>query len=156
MPSKNRPYIGVIGAGSCSEEEAKIAEAVGKLIAESGGVLICGGLGGVMKAAAKGAREAGGTTIGILPGDNKDDANEFIEYPIATDIGEARNLVIIKSADAVIALPGKFGTLSEMAFAMKVGKPLVSLSNWNISDEIEIFNEPSAAVKRVFELLRAK
>ena len=147
-----KPFIGVVGAGKCSGKTKIMAEQVGKAIADEGGVLICGGRGGIMEAAAKGAKAQNGMTIGILPGHDKREANKYIDIPIATGIGEARNLVIIKTADAVIALPGKFGTLSEMAFCLKLGKPLISLSAWNISDDIEKFEDPIAAVKRAFQL----
>ncbi len=156
MAGKSKPIIGVIGAGSCSGEQESIAEQVGKEIARRGGILVCGGLGGVMQAASRGAKSENGTTIGILPGDNKGSANKYIDYAIATGIGEARNLVIIKTADVVIALPGKFGTLSEMAFCKKMGKPIVSMSNWDISDDIEKFDDPVSAVKRAFELAGVK
>lgn len=145
-------YLGVIGAGHCNHNVDKLAEQVGRAIAIEGAVLVCGGLGGVMTAAARGARSAGGQTIGILPGNSKDDANEFIDIAIPTGIGEARNVVIIKTADAVVALPGEFGTLSEMAFCMKLNKPLVSLSDWNISNEVERFDDPVSAVKRAIQL----
>jgi len=153
MALKRKPFIAVIGAGKCAKKLRDQAEEVGRKIAEKGGVLVCGGLKGVMEAAARGARDAGGTTIGILPGENKSDANQYIEYPIPTGIGEARNIVIIKTADAVIALPGKFGTLSEMAFAMKLGKPLVAVSAWNIDDSIEQIADPTEAVERAFKLI---
>lgn len=145
-------YIGVIGAGQCDRNLENLAEQVGRAIALEGALLVCGGLGGVMNAAARGAHMAGGQTIGILPGNFKNEASEFIDIAVATGIGEARNIVIIKTADAVVALPGKFGTLSEMAFCMKICKPLVSLSNWNISDEIERFDVPVLAVKRAIQL----
>lgn len=145
-------YLGVIGAGHCNHNVDKLAEQVGRAIATEGAVLVCGGLGGVMTAAARGARSAGGQTIGILPGNDKDDANEFIDIAIPTGIGEARNVLIIKTADAVVALPGEFGTLSEMAFCMKLNKPLVSLSDWNISNEVERFDDPVSAVKRAIQL----
>jgi len=154
-PNDNHKFvIGVIGAGAgnCTEQEKSIAEQVGREIARHGGVLVCGGLGGVMTAASRGAKSENGTTIGILPGSDKQNANQYIDFAIATGIGEARNLVIIKTADVVIALPGKFGTLSEMAFCKKMGKPIVSLSNWDISDDIEKFENPAKAVARAFEL----
>jgi uncharacterized protein (TIGR00725 family) len=150
--SDNKLIIGVIGAGTCTEKEEAIAEQVGREIARHGGILVCGGLGGVMQAASRGAKAENGTTIGILPGSDKESANRYIDYAIATGIGEARNLVIIKTADVVIALPGKFGTLSEMAFCKKMGKPIVSLSNWDIAGDIEKFDDPIAAVTRAFEL----
>jgi len=153
---RKRTVIGVIGAGSCTSDIKDMAEKTGQLIAEGGAVLVCGGLGGVMEAASKGAKEAGGTTIGILPGDDKTSANRYIDYAVATGIGEARNILIIKTADAVIALPGKFGTLSEMAFAMKIGKPLVSLSNWDISEEVYKARTPEEAVREALKLAGEK
>ncbi len=150
--NKKEIYIGVIGAGQCNHASEMLAEKVGRAIAEQGAILVCGGLGGVMRAAAKGAKAAGGQTLGILPGDDKTKANEYIDFAIATGIGEARNIVIIKTADAVVALPGKYGTLSEMAFCMKIGRPLVSLSDWNISEDIERFTDPIQAVKRAVQL----
>ncbi len=150
--NKKDLYIGVIGAGQCNHEIEILAEQVGRAIAEEGAVLVCGGLGGVMKAAAKGAKAAGGRTLGILPGDDKNKANEYMDIAVATGIGEARNIVIIKTADAVVALPGRYGTLSEMAFCMKIGRPLVSLSDWDISDEIERFTDPAKAVQRAVQL----
>jgi uncharacterized protein (TIGR00725 family) len=154
MQKKKQPFIAVIGASKCSGKMKDQAEQVGIAIAAEKGVLVCGGLGGVMEAAAKGARSQKGLTVGILPGDKKSDANNYIDIAIPTGIGEARNVVIIKTADAVVALPGKFGTLSEMAFCMKMGKPIVSLSAWNISDKIERFEDPVEAVHRVLELAR--
>lgn len=153
MAALNKIFIGVIGAGQCSKEEEKQAELVGQTIAELDGILVCGGLGGVMKAAARGAKKKGGLTIGILPGDQKSAANQYIDIIIPTGIGEARNMQIIRTADAVVALPGKFGTLSEMAFCKKMNKPLVSLSNWDISEDIEKFKDPALAVKRAFKLV---
>jgi len=152
MPKKKQPFIAVIGASKCSKKMKELAELVGKTIAAQKGVLVCGGLGGVMEAASKGARSKKGLTVGILPGDKKSDANEYIDIPIPTGIGEARNVVIIKTADAVVALPGKFGTLSEMAFCLKMDKPIVSLSAWNISDKIERFDDPVEAALRAIEL----
>ena len=152
MAKNQQPFIAVVGAGKCNKKMKNLAEQVGMTIAENGGVLICGGLGGIMEAAAKGAKRKQGLTVVILPGNNRRDANEFIDVAIPTGIGEARNLVIIKTADAVVALPGKFGTLSEMAFCLKLSKPLVSLSAWNISDDIERYEDPAIAVRRAFEL----
>ncbi len=150
---KVQPYIGVIGASKCSQKMCAEAEALGKEIAKRGGILVCGGLGGVMQAAAKGAWENGGTTIGLLPGPTRKDANPYIHYAIPTGLGEGRNLMVVRCSDLVIAMPGKFGTLSEMAFCLKLGKPLLSLSAWNISDKIEKFDKPKEAVKRAFEIL---
>lgn len=154
MAKKKVRFVGVIGAGKCSNEMKQMAEEVGHGIASEGAVLVCGGLGGVMEAAARGAKKKGGMTIGILPGSDKSDANDYIDIPIPTGIGQARNMVVVNSSDVVIALPGKFGTLSEMAFAMKLGKPLVSLSAWNIDDNIPGAETPKEAVEMAFKLIK--
>lgn len=127
-----RNIVGVIGAGSAGDEIMGMAEEVGRLVAESGFILICGGMGGVMEAAAKGAMEAGGTTVGILPSPDRHSANPYIEIPIATSFGEARNLIIIRTADVLIAVGGEYGTLSEIAFALKMEKPVIGLNTWDI------------------------
>jgi len=121
----DRVQIAVVGAGTAGPELASLAEEVGKLLAERGATLVCGGLGGVMEAAARGAREAGGTTIGILPGESRTDANPWIEHAVATGIGHARNLAVAASAEAVIAVGGEWGTASEIALARKLGRPVV-------------------------------
>jgi uncharacterized protein (TIGR00725 family) len=123
--------IAVVGGGACSPEVRDAARRIGQIIASHGHVLICGGLGGVMEAACCGAREAGGLTVGILPSE-KQEANSCVDVGIATGMGHARNAIIVKSADLVIALPGEMGTLSEMALAMKMKKPVISLSSWEI------------------------
>ncbi|NIM96979.1 MAG: TIGR00725 family protein [candidate division Zixibacteria bacterium] len=133
---KSKAFVGVIGAGDCSEEVGKLAEEVGEKIAEAGAILVCGGLGGVMEAASRGAKRKGGITVGVLPGIEKADANPYIDYPIVTGLGEGRNLLVVRNSDVLIAFPGEFGTLSEIAFALKLGKSVVGLSTWNISDEI--------------------
>ena len=121
------PLIGVIGAGACSEEVAQLAREVGREIARRGAVLLCGGLGGVMAAAARGAKDAGGITLGILPGPSIQDANPYIDIPVATNMGQARNAIIVQTAQALIAVAGGYGTLSEMALALKIGKTVVAL-----------------------------
>ena len=125
-----RRYIGVIGAGECDAELGRLAEAVGRGIAEAGAVLVCGGMGGVMEAACRGAKAAGGMTIGILPGPDRMGANEYVD--VATGINEARNLAIIRTADALVAVGGSYGTLSEIGFALKIGKKVVGLRTWDI------------------------
>lgn len=122
--------IAVCGAGRCDHALAAQAEAVGRGVAEAGAALICGGLGGVMAAACRGARAAGGLTIGILPGYSPDDANPDVLVPIATGMGEARNVIIVRSAGAVIAIGGEYGTLSEIALARKIGRAVVGLGTW--------------------------
>lgn len=122
-----RPIVGIIGAGSCSSDIEELAADVGREIARNGAALICGGLGGVMTAAARGAREMGGPTIGILPGPDVRAANAYIDYPVATNMGQARNAVIVQTAEVLIAVAGEYGTLSEIALALKIGKAVVAL-----------------------------
>ncbi len=122
--------IAVIGAGDASLREAEDAYAAGKGIAGAGAVLICGGLGGVMEAACRGAREAGGTTVGILPG--TEGGNPFLSITIRTGLGHARNVLVVRSADAVIAIGGSHGTLSEIALALKTGRPVFGIRTWDI------------------------
>lgn len=149
-------YIGVIGAGQCSTEVEKLAFEVGRQIAKSNAVLVCGGLGGVMTAAARGAKSERGTTIGILPGKSREDANEFIDYAIPTGIGEARNLIVINASDAVVALPGKFGTLSEFGFALKLNKPVVNMGGWNIKEATVSSDNPEEAVRLALQRITAR
>jgi uncharacterized protein (TIGR00725 family) len=125
--------IAVVGGGQCSAEEEKLAEAVGRGLARRGVILICGGLGGVMEAACKGAKSEGGTTIGILPGEDRSAANPYVDIPIVTSIGYARNLIVVKSAQAVIAIDGSYGTLSEIAYALQSGIPVIGLNTWSLS-----------------------
>jgi uncharacterized protein (TIGR00725 family) len=125
-----RPAIAVIGAGDAPPRVRKLAFEVGRRIAGRGAVLVCGGLGGVMEAAARGARSAGGHTIGILPGYDRAAANRYIEFAIRTGMGEARNAVVVGSADSVIALAGEGGTLAEIGFALKLRRPLIALGAW--------------------------
>jgi len=124
--------VAVIGGGKCSAEEAKRAEEVGRRLAEAGAVLVSGGLSGVMAAASRGARSSGGLTIGILPGARADDANPDVVIPIPTGMGEARNAVVVQSAEAVIAVGGGLGTLSEIALALKAGIPVIGLGSWEL------------------------
>jgi uncharacterized protein (TIGR00725 family) len=119
--------IAVVGAGICGDDLMRLAEEVGRLLADAGAILICGGLGGVMEGAARGAAGKGGTTIGLLPGRDARNANPFIDVPLATGMGEARNVLVARTAQAVIAIGGEWGTLSEVAFARKVDVPVVLL-----------------------------
>jgi uncharacterized protein (TIGR00725 family) len=125
-------YISVIGGGRCGTDELALAEQVGRLVAQEGATLVCGGLGGVMEAAARGAKAAGGTTIGILPGHDRSKANPYLDYVLTTGIGHARNLAVVSSGDAVIAVGGGYGTLSEIGLAAKVGRPVVILAGWRV------------------------
>lgn len=126
------PLIGVIGSSRATAEEKTAAEAVGRALAEGGAVLICGGRGGVMEAACRGAKEANGLTIGILPGTRRSGANPFVDIPIVTGIGEARNAIITRTARAVVAIGGSYGTLSEIAFALGFGTPVVGWGTWRM------------------------
>lgn len=144
--------IGVIGAANASEEEKRTSEEVGSLIAERDCFLLCGGMGGVMEAACRGAKSAGGTTIGILPGPESSSANRFIDIPIVTGMGEARNVIVAKSSHSIIAIGGSFGTLSEISFALKSGIPVIGLDTWDVSEEIIKCETPEEAVRTAFEL----
>ena len=145
--------IAVIGAGRCDETLARTAEAVGRGLALRGCTLVTGGLGGVMEAASRGARAAGGRVVGILPGESVADANPHVEIAVATGLGEARNLVIVNTAEAFVAVGGEFGTLSEIAFALKRGKPVVGLGSWTVSPEILPASSAEEAVERVLRAL---
>jgi hypothetical protein len=127
--------IGVIGADKCSSNIARIAEEVGAEIARRGCILICGGRGGVMEAACKGARDAGGLTIGVLPGPDRSEANKYVSVPIVTNIGEARNAIVVLSSQGIIAIDGGYGTLSEIALALKARIPIVGLRTWSLAME---------------------
>ena len=125
--------IAVIGDSACSSVEAKLAETVGELLAQQGVTVICGGLTGVMEAVCRGAKSKGGLTIGILPGEDSSMANPWVDIPVLTGLGEARNVVVVKSAQAVIAIGGRYGTLSEIAYALKSGIPVIGLNTWSLS-----------------------
>jgi uncharacterized protein (TIGR00725 family) len=126
-------YIAVVGAGRASAEEEQAAEAVGRGLAEAGAVVVCGGLGGVMEAACRGAKAGGGTTVGILPGTRRSDANAYVDVAIPTGLGEMRNGLVVRAVDGLVAVGGEFGTLSEIALALKAGKPVVALGSWELA-----------------------
>ncbi|GLI35168.1 TIGR00725 family protein [Desulforhabdus amnigena] len=149
-----KPFIGVVGAGTSSPAVDTVAAEVGREIARHGAVLICGGLGGVMTAAARGAKEAGGWTIGILPGPSIDQANDYIDFPIATHMGQARNAIIVQTAHVVISVAGGYGTLSEISMALKIGKPVVALlPRFSIPGVVAAQN-PGEAVQKAIAHLR--
>jgi len=131
--TSEQKIIAVIGGGECSLQEADLAEEVGREIARNGAVLVCGGMGGVMEAACRGASDEGGITIGILPGENRQAANPYVQIPIVTGIGYARNVAVVKSAHAVIAIDGSYGTLSEIGHALQSNIPVVGLNTWSLS-----------------------
>ena len=149
-----KKFIAVIGGSECSPQEAELAEKVGCELARQGAVLVCGGLGGIMAAACKGASSEGGVTIGILPGGSRHAANPYVQIPIVTNLGEARNVVLVKSAEAVIAIGGGYGTLSEIGHALRNGIPVVGLNTWSLSrndqsdDSIILAQDPAEAVKK--------
>jgi len=145
--------IGVIGGSAVNKEIYKKAFQTGALIAKKGGFVVCGGLSGVMEAACKGAKSEGGTTIGILPGKSKSAANPYVDIPVPTGIGEARNVVIVNTAAGFIAIDGKEGTLSEIAFALKQKKPVMGIDTFNIKGVVKC-GSPEEAVKKLFGLIR--
>lgn len=151
-----RPMVAVIGGSVCSAEEAVWAAEVGRLLAEGGAVLLCGGLGGIMEAAARGAKTTGGgLTVGILPGSDPADANPYIDVPLATGMGEMRNALIVRAAQAVIAIGGGWGTLSEIALAQRVGTPVVGLHDaFPAAVEIPRVTAPPEAVRWALEQAR--
>ncbi|HDI51202.1 TIGR00725 family protein [candidate division KSB1 bacterium] len=146
--------IGVIGGSTCSEQIARLAEEVGREIANANAVLVCGGRGGVMEAACRGAKSAGGMTIGILPGDDREQANVFVDVAIVTGMGVARNALVVKSSQAVIAIDGKYGTLSEIAFCLQLGIPVVGLQTWEVAPEIITARTPAQAVKLALQAVQ--
>ena len=131
--SRPRPYVAVAGSGDVDSAVSALAEEVGRNLGERGAVVVCGGLGGVMEAACRGAKAAGGTTVGILPGHDRGEANPFVDVAVPTGMGEARNALLVRASDALVAVAGEFGTLSEIAFALRLGKPVVGLSTWELS-----------------------
>lgn len=157
MINKKR-VIAVIGGAEPSPSEAVLAEEVGRHLAIKGAILVCGGLGGVMKAACQGARSEGGLTIGILPGDSRRAANPYVQIPIVTGIGYARNIVVVKSAQAVIAIGGSYGTLSEISHALQGGIPVIGLNTWSLSrngqqdNSIILVQNPIEAVDKALNL----
>lgn len=153
-------FIAVIGAASCDAAVAADAREVGREIARRGAVLVCGGRGGVMAAACQGAREAGGLTVGILPGTDRREANPYVVVPIVTGLGEARNAIVVRTADAVVAVRGGYGTLSEIGLALKMGRPVVGLGTWELGREgrpveaVMRAGTPAQAVELAMELAR--
>jgi uncharacterized protein (TIGR00725 family) len=142
-------YVGVVGSSSPDDGEAcDLAEEVGRLLAERRAVVVCGGLTGVMEHVCRGARQAGGTTVGLLPGDTRAEANDFLTIALPTGLGQIRNALIVRASDAVIAIGGGWGTLSEIALAVRTGVPVFGLRTWDtVSDGIRVVNSPEEAVR---------
>lgn len=152
---KSGKIIGVIGASSANADDYSQAYEVGKLIALNKCVLLCGGMGGVMEAACKGAKSENGSTIGILPGESPKAANEFVDFPVVTGLGEARNIIVVRSSQVIIAVGGGFGTLSELAFALKLNIPVIGINTWNVSERIHKTHSAKEAVTKAIEFLAA-
>lgn len=159
---RSRLKIAVIGGSLVDESVSALAYETGRLIARAGAILISGGLGGVMESACRGAKEEGGMTIGILPTRSKQDANPYLDIAIPTGLGEARNLILVLSSDAVIAIDGSYGTLSEISFALLYKKPIFGIRTWRIQQEdredkgIVFCFSPQEAVQKAITLLRNK
>jgi uncharacterized protein (TIGR00725 family) len=157
------PRIAVCGAGTCDAAVYEQARQVGRLLGAAGAVLLCGGLGGVMEAACQGAQEEGGMTVGILPGSDAGAANSYVDLPVVTGMGQARNVVLVLSAEAVIAIAGEAGTLSEIALALKVGRPVVGLGTWRLlrgdgasEERVRYATSPAEAVHWALEEVRRR
>ena len=154
-------YIAVVGPSAGTPAELALGEAVGRGIAEAGAVLVCGGMGGVMEAAAGGCADAGGRSVGILPTESRLDANPYVTIAVATGMGEGRNAIVVRTADAVIAVHGEFGTLSEIALALKMGKPVIGLGTWELGKDglpvaaIVAASDGRDAVDKALRLARA-
>jgi len=133
-----KKVVGVIGGRSCNREVEQLAHNLGKKLAKVVDIVVCGGLGGVMEAISKGVKEEGGLTLGILPGYDKNDANSFIDIAIPSGMGLARNVLVVKTADVVVALKGEAGTLSEIAYCLQFGIPVISLNSWDIAGVIKV------------------
>jgi len=160
MPFK---IVAVIGGSSAEPDILKLAEEVGSEIARRGAAVVCGGMTGVMEAVCRGARKEGGLTIGIIPSDKKSDANQFVQIPIVTGMGMGRNVMLVKTADAIIAVGGEFGTLSEIAHALNIGKRVIGLRTWklekahsrSIPNLVEV-NTPREAVDLALQSISAQ
>lgn len=144
-------YIAVVGSGNDVDDDERLAEQVGRAVGESGAILVCGGGRGVMAAACRGAKAGGGTTVGILPGTDRGSANEWVDVALPTGIGEMRNVLVVRAADVVIAIGGEYGTLSEVAFALKSGVPVVGIGTW----ELSMGGVEDASITRVDDPARA-
>jgi uncharacterized protein (TIGR00725 family) len=139
------PYVAVVGAHDADARLASEAEAVGAELGRLGAVVVCGGLGGVMEAACRGAKRAGATTLGILPGHDRATANAWVDVAVATGLGEARNALVVRASDALVAVGGGHGTLSEIALALKVGRPVIGLDSWDIPGVVGVASPELAA-----------
>ena len=151
---RRKMIIGIVGASNASSHGLDCAYQVGRLIAEKGALIVCGGLGGVMEAASRGCAEAGGDVLGILPGESADAANPYVSLPIVTDMGHARNVIIAQTSNALIAIEGEYGTLSEIAIGLKLGKVVVQLNSFPQIPTTYQAQTPEQAVEMVFAALQ--
>jgi uncharacterized protein (TIGR00725 family) len=149
MDVNKRIRIGVIGGAQPEEQWRQAAGKIGELIATRGGILVCGGLGGVMESAAKGAKQAGGFTVGILPGQSARDANPYIDLAVATGLGYTRNSLVVLNSDVLIAVDGQYGTLSEIAYGLIYGKKVIGLGSWDVAG-VTPASTPEEAVQLAF------
>ncbi len=145
-------YVGVIGAGECTDSTYRTAQNLGFEIGKRDWILVCGGLGGVMEAAAKGCTEAGGMTLGILPGLKRDSANPYIRIALPTGLGEGRNLLVVRISDILVSISGGYGTLSEMALALKAGKPVIGLKTWEHIQGVQYVSHPDEVIEKINEI----
>ncbi|MDP1807746.1 MAG: TIGR00725 family protein [Acidimicrobiales bacterium] len=156
--TRDRLHVAVSGGGEAGEAACRLAEEVGRELARRGAVVVTGGLGGAMEAACRGAKAEGGTTLGILPTHDRADANEWVDVAVPTGLGEARNALVVRAADALVAVAGEFGTLSEIALALKIGIPVVGLETWELAragrpvEAIETARTPADAAERAVAL----
>jgi uncharacterized protein (TIGR00725 family) len=148
------PYVAVIGPGRASPEELEVAEEVGAALAATGAVVVTGGLGGVMEAASRGARSRRGRTLGILPGEDREAANGWVEIAVATGLGELRNGLVVRAVDAVVAIGGGHGTLSEIGLALRIGRPVIGVGTWDVHG-VEQVSSAATAIDRIEAVLRA-
>jgi len=155
MTGASTRYVAVIGASQATDEDLRDAEAVGALLARAGAIVVCGGRRGVMAAAAKGAAQAGDTVIGMLPGEGRSDANEWVTVSIPTGMGELRNGLIVRTAEAMIAVGGAYGTLSEIALGLSAGLEVYGLHTWEIEGIVAV-DTPEAAVERALAAARSR
>jgi uncharacterized protein (TIGR00725 family) len=155
---KQKITVSVIGSHDTTPKTARLAREVGKMVAEQDCVLVCGGLAGLMQEACRGAKSAGGLTIGVLPGDEKGDANPFVDIALPTTIGYSRNVIVSASADVVIALPGSYGTESEICYALVYERPVINLGRWKIPGMIKArsVSDASRTLKKLIEKIRRK
>ncbi len=142
-------YVGVIGGGECTDSMYETAQGLGNEIGKKGWILVCGGLGGVMEAAAKGCAEAGGMTLGILPGSKRNSANPYIRIALPTGLGEGRNLLVVRTSDVLVSIAGGYGTLSEIALALKAGKPVIGLETWEHIHGVQYVSHPYEVIEKI-------